>query len=119
MVACLILLEKKYSCRLGQVFVEKRTLYAAVSACESHICSSGYIEVKEERFCEKKRIPSCIPDESPRTRRVIGKKTRRTGVRGGVSGRLLREGWAEEGGEEDGKKGMNPIGNGKKKIKKS
>ena len=73
MVACLILLEKKYSCRLGQVFVEKRTLYAAVSACESHICSSGYIEVKEVRFCEKKRIPSCIPDESPKTRRVIEK----------------------------------------------
>ena len=52
----------------------------------------------------KKNIPSCIPDESPKTRRVIEKKTRWTGVRGGVSGRLLREGWAEEGGEENGRK---------------
>ena len=24
----------------------------------------GYIEVKEVKFCEKKRIPSCILDES-------------------------------------------------------
>ena len=52
----------------------------------------------------EKRIPSCIPDESQKTRRVIGKKTVGQVFRGGVSGRLLREEWAEEGGEEDGKK---------------
>ena len=47
------------------------------------------------------------------------KKTRWTGVRGGVSRRLLREGRAEEGGEEDGMKEKNPIEKERKTIKET
>ena len=58
----------------------------------------GYIEVKEVRFCEKKEYHHVYLMKAKKNSKSDRKKTCRTGFRGGVSRRLLREGW------EDGKK---------------